>query len=61
MRSYSQSIWWYNLRPDLSTTRVMPDTNTRITQAENGVLITGNGYIRWISNSFFDDVDTDRL
>ncbi len=60
MRNYSSGIWWYGLKPDLETTRVMP-SGTRITQCENGVLITGKGYIRWVSNDFFDNVNTDEL
>lgn len=61
MRNYSNGIWWYNLKPDLSTTRVMPETGTRITQAEHGVLITGKGYIRWIKNDYFEDIDVEHL
>jgi hypothetical protein len=53
MRNYSNGIWWFRLKPDLNTTRVMP-SGTRITQTENGVLITGVGYVRWIKNDWHE-------
>ncbi len=54
------SEWYFRLKLDFSTVKLMP-SGTRITQCENGVLITGKGYIRWVSNDFFDNVNTDEL
>lgn len=60
MRNYSQGIWWFRLKPDLETTRVMP-SGARITQCEAGVMISGKGYVRWISNDWFNDVQTNAV
>ncbi len=61
MRNYSNGIWWFRLKPDLESTRVMP-SGCRITKCENGVLLSyPDKVIRWISDTYFDDVDTDRL
>lgn len=60
MRNYSNGIWWFRLLPDLESTRVMP-SGARITQCAEGVLISGNGYVRWISNSWYNDLNTNTL
>lgn len=54
IRNYSNGIWYFNLRPDFETNRVMP-SGTRITQCEHGVLITGKGYVRFIKNDYYEE------
>lgn len=61
MRNYSNGIWYFRLLPDFESTRVLP-SGARITQCESGVMISyPDKVIRWISNDFYNDIDTDRL
>lgn len=58
MRTY---IWWFGLNLNPSTTVIMP-SEARITQGKEGVFISySDGVKRWISNTFFEDVNTDYL
>lgn len=74
MRNYSNSIWWFRVGAKPETTVIMP-SGARITECAirwdldyqgrstpNGCLITyHDGVKRWISNDFYNDVDTNCL
>jgi hypothetical protein len=72
--NYSNRIWWFRIGANPETTLIMP-SGARITECDikwtldyqdrstpNGCLITyPDGSKRWISNNWFNDINTDIL